>query len=125
MTAANPAPVRVVSFGYGHGDAPAAHLTLDLRHHFPGAGADPEMRGRTIIRQTGGRRGILGTPGLRTLLAATVRAVRAYDSGPYNRAIVVAVGGGRIRAVVAAEALARRLRRRGHDVLVEHHPAAR
>jgi UPF0042 nucleotide-binding protein len=122
MTAANPAPVRVVSFDYGHGDAPAAHLTLDLRHHFPGADPNSQTRGRTVIHQTG-RRSILGVPGLRALLAAAVCAVRAYDSGPYNRAIVVAVGGGRIRAVVAAEALARRLRRRGHKVTVEHHPA--
>jgi UPF0042 nucleotide-binding protein len=124
MTAANPAPVRVVSFGYVNGDAPTAHLTLDLRHHFPGADPNREVRGRTVIHQTG-RRSILGTPGLRALLAATVRAVRAYDSGPYNRAIVVAVGGGRIRAAVATEALARRLRRRGHEVTVEHLPAAR
>jgi UPF0042 nucleotide-binding protein len=122
MTAANPAPVRVVSFGYGHGDAPAAHLTLDLRHHFRNPELGPEMRGRTVIHQEG-RRSILGTPGIRPLLAAAVRAVRAYDSGPYNRAIVVAVGGGRIRSVVAAEALARRLRRRGHAVSVEHSPA--
>jgi UPF0042 nucleotide-binding protein len=121
MTAANPAPVRIVSFGYGHGDAPAAHLTLDLRHHFRDPEADPKMRGRTVIHQTG-RRSILGTPGLRALLAATVRAVRAYDSGPHNRGIVVAVGGGRVRSIVAAEALARRLRRRGHKVLVEHPP---
>jgi UPF0042 nucleotide-binding protein len=121
MTATNPAPVRVVSFGYGHGDAPAAHLTLDLRHHFPGEDPSRGVRGRTVIHQTG-RRSILGTPGFRALLAAAVRAVRAYDSGPYNRGIVVAVGGGRIRSIVAAEALARRLRRRGHEVLVEHPP---
>jgi UPF0042 nucleotide-binding protein len=122
MTAANPAPVRIVSFGYGHGDAPAAELTLDLRHHFRDPEADPRMSGRTVIHQTG-RRSVLGTPGIRPLLAAAVRAVRAYDSGPYNRAIVVAVGGGRIRSAVAAEALARRLRRRGHKVIVEHSPA--
>lgn len=121
MTAANPAPVRVVSFGYGHGDAPAAHLTLDLRHHFRDPHVRPEMRELTAVHRKV-RRAVLGTPGIRALLAATVRAVQAFDAGPSATGTVVSVGGhgGRHRSAVAADALARRLRRRGHHVTVEH-----
>jgi UPF0042 nucleotide-binding protein len=121
MTAANPGQVHVVSFGYGHGDAPAAHLTLDLRHHFRDPHVRPEMRELTAVHRLV-RRTVLGTPGIKALLTATVRAIQAYDSGPSAQATVVAVGcvGGRHRSAVAADALARRLRRRGHEVTVEH-----
>jgi RNase adaptor protein for sRNA GlmZ degradation len=121
MTAANPAPVRVVSFGYGHGDAPDAHLTLDLRHHFRDPHVRPEMRELTAVHRAV-RRAVLRTPGIKALLAATVRAVQAFDAGPSATDTVVSVGcvGGRHRSAVAAEAIARRLRRRGHHVTVEH-----
>lgn len=117
MTAANPAPVRIVAFGYGHGDAPAAHLTLDLRAHFRLEMREPTAAHRKV------RRAVLGTPGLKALLTATVRAVQAYDAGPSAPGAVVAVGcTGRNLSAVAAHALARRLRRRGHEVTVEHRP---
>lgn len=121
MTAANPAPVRIVSFGYGHGDAPAAHLTLDLRVHFKDPHVRPEMRELTAVHRKV-RRAVLGTPGIKALLAATVRMVQAYDAGPSACETLVSVGcvGGRHRSAVAADALARRLRRRGHLVTVEH-----
>jgi UPF0042 nucleotide-binding protein len=121
MTKPRPGAVRIVSFGYGHGDAPAAHLTLDLRAHFRDPHVSPAMRELTAADRTV-RRAVLGTPGVKALLAATVRAVRAYDAGPSARDTVVAVGctGGRHRSAVAANVLARRLRRRGHVVTVEH-----
>ena len=121
MTAANPAPVRIVSFGYGHGDAPDAHLTLDLRHHFRDPHVRPEMRELTAAHRRV-RRTVLGTPGVKALLNATVDVVQAYDAGPSARSTVVAVGcvGGRHRSAVVAQALGRRLRRRGHEVTVEH-----
>lgn len=111
-----PVPIRIVSFGYGHGDAPDAHITLDLRQHFR-----PELREKTAKDRTV-RRAVLGTPGVKPLLAATVKAAQAYASGPSAGALVIATGcvGGRHRSAVAAEALARRLRRRGHTVAVEH-----
>lgn len=116
-----PAPVRIVSFGYGHGDAPAAHVTLDLRRHFRDPHVNPAMHELTAAHRPV-RRAVLATPGVRALLAATVRTVQAYDAGPSAQGTVVAVGcaGGRHRSAVAADALARRLRRRGHVVTVEH-----
>jgi UPF0042 nucleotide-binding protein len=121
MTAANPVPVRVVSFGYGHGDAPEAHITLDLQKHFKDPHVRPELRKLTGADRRV-RRTVLGTPGIKALLTATVRVVQAYNAGPRAQATVVAVGcvGGRHRSVVAAHVLARRLRRRGHVVTVEH-----
>ena len=121
MTAANPTPVRIVSFGYGHGDAPAAHLILDLRHHFRDPHVRPAMRELTVVHRAV-RRAVLGTPGIRALVTATVRAVQAYDAGPSVRSTVIAVGcvGGRHRSAVVAHVLGRRLRRRGHSVTVEH-----
>lgn len=90
--------MRIVSFGYGHGDAPAAHLTLDLRHHFRDPHVSPAMRELTAVHREV-RRTVLGTPGVKALLAATVRAVQAYDAGPSARNTVVALGctGGRHR----------------------------
>lgn len=121
MPKSAPAPVRIVSFGYGHGDAPDAHLTLDLRSHFRDPHVSPAMRELTATHSLV-RRTVLGTPGVKALLTATVRAVQAYDAGPSARDTVVAVGcaGGRHRSAVAANVLARRLRRRGHAVTVEH-----
>ncbi|MGY5634182.1 RapZ C-terminal domain-containing protein [Streptomyces sp. UC1A3] len=121
MSKTTPGAVRIVSFGYGHGDAPAAHLTLDLRHHFRDPHISPAMRELTAVHRKV-RRTVLGTAGIKALLAATVRTVQAYDAGPSARDTVVAVGcvGGRHRSAVAADVLARRLRRRGHEVTVEH-----
>ena len=116
-----PVPIRIVSFGYGHGDAPDANITLDLRQHFRDPHVRPELREKTakdrVVRQA-----VLGTPGVKPLLAAAVRAAQAYASGPSAGALVIATGcvGGRHRSAVAAEALARRLRRRGHTVDGEH-----
>jgi RNase adaptor protein for sRNA GlmZ degradation len=121
MTMTDPAPVRIISFGYGHAGAPDAHLTLDLRHHFLDPHVRPAMRELTAADRLV-RRTVLRTPGIKALLTATVRAVQAYDSGPSARDTVVAVGcvGGRHRSAVTADVLARRLRRRGHMVTVEH-----
>ncbi|MPY47119.1 RapZ C-terminal domain-containing protein [Streptomyces acidicola] len=115
------ATVEIVSFGFGHAGAPAAHLVLDLREHFRDPHVDPRMRELTgfdrLVRRT-----VLHTSGVRRLLRASTRQVQAFVAGPSGGRIVVAPGcaGGRHRSVVVAEQLARRLRRRGHEVTVEH-----
>ena len=115
------AHIRVVSFGYGHGNAPEAHITLDLRHHFRDPHINPQLRELTAHHRTV-RRTVLNTPGIRPLLAATVRQAQAYAGGPSGDHITIATGcvGGRHRSAVVAKALARRLRRRGHEVTVHH-----
>jgi RNase adaptor protein for sRNA GlmZ degradation len=115
------ATIEILSFGYGHGPAPEAHLTIDLRHHFRDPHVNPALRGLTANdRQV--RRAVLATPGVRRMLAATVRQVQALAAGPTPGTITVAFGcvGGRHRSAVAAQNLARRLTRRGHTVTLHH-----
>lgn len=115
------ATVEILSFGFLHGVAPDADITLDLRRAFRDPHVDPRMRELTgrdrLVRRT-----VLGTSGVRRLLRATTRLVQAYAKGPSVDRIVVGSGcaGGRHRSVVVAEQLARSLRRRGHAVVVTH-----
>lgn len=113
--------VVVVSFGYGHSPAPEAHLVLDLRAHFRDPHVSPALRWLTAEDRVV-RRAVLGTSAIRLLLRSTVRLVRAYNRGPSGGTVVVAVGcaGGRHRSATVAHCLARRLRRRGLDVTLQH-----
>ncbi|CAM5236666.1 RapZ C-terminal domain-containing protein [Streptomyces griseomycini] len=115
------ATVEIVSFGYLHGQAPEADVTLDLRRAFRDPHVDPRMRELTGYDRLV-RRKVLNTAGVRQLLKATTRQVQAYAAGPNVEHIVIGSGcaGGRHRSVVVAEKLARRLRRRGHTVTVTH-----
>lgn len=115
------AHVQIISFGYLHAEAPDADVVLDLRRAFRDPHVDPRMRELTgrdrLVQWT-----VLGTRGVRRLLRATVRQVAAYSQGPSVDRIVIGSGcaGGRHRSVVVADQLARRLRRRGHHVTVQH-----
>ena len=115
------AQIRIVSFGYGHAPAPAAHITLDLRHHFRDPHINPALR-HLDANARRVRRAVLHTPGIRPLLTATVRQAQAYAAGPTPGPLTIATGctGGRHRAPSTAHAPARRLRRRGHHVTVHH-----
>lgn len=115
------AEVAIVSFGFLHGPAPVADVVLDLRRAFRDPHVDPRLR-KLTGRDKPVRRAVLHTAGIRRLLAATVRQVQAYTSGPSADRIVIGSGcaGGRHRSVVVADQLARRLRRRGHTVTVTH-----
>ncbi|MER8003045.1 RNase adapter RapZ [Streptomyces sp. NPDC095613] len=115
--------VEIVSFGYLHDQPPAeAHLVLDLRHHFRDPHFDLSLRHLTAVDRPI-RKAVLGTAGIRALLRATARQARAYLAGPSGgQPLVIAFGcaGGRHRSAVAANQLARQLRRRGVTVTVHH-----
>lgn len=98
--------VRITSFGYLHGEPPAAHLTVDLRHHFRDPHVSPELRDMTA-RDSEVRRAVLDTAGVPALVEAISDAVVAYLHGPGGQAVEVAVGcaGGRHRAAVVAAAV--------------------
>ncbi|WP_406170263.1 ATPase [Streptomyces canus] len=115
------ATVEIVSFGFLHASAPEADLTVDLRRAFRDPHVDPAMRQLTG-RDRRVQRAVLDTSGVRQLLKATVRQVQAFAAGPSVDRIVIGSGcaGGRHRSVVVADKLARRLRRRGHQVTVTH-----
>jgi len=118
--------VLVVSFGYGHGAPPEATITLDLRTAFRDPHVDPRLRNMTAADRPV-RRAVLRTPGIRPLLAATVRQVLAFRQGPSADQIVIAVGcvGGRHRSATVAHYLARRLTRRGLHVRLQHRDLAK
>ncbi|UFR02286.1 ATPase [Streptomyces sp. Go40/10] len=115
------AVVEIVSFGYLHDEPPAAHLTIDLRHHFRDPHVSPELRYMTADDEPV-RVAVLGTRGGAALVLATASAVEALASGPSAGVITVADGcaGGRHRAPVFARALAELLSDAGHDVTVHH-----
>lgn len=102
--------VEIFSFGYLHGEPPAAHITLDLRHHFRDPHVSPELRhmnahDRPVLVA------VLQTPGIKNLMMAVQASVGAFLLGPTNGTVTVAVGctGGRHRAAVFAEVLAAEL----------------
>lgn len=102
-------PIEIVSFGYLHGQAPDAAITVDVRAHFRDPHIDPAMRERTGLDATV-RHTVLNTPGIPALLNAAVAAVGAYLSGPTTAPLAIAIGcaGGRHRSVVLAQELAAR-----------------
>ncbi|MFI5661548.1 ATPase [Streptomyces sp. NPDC051684] len=115
------AAVEIVSFGYLHDEPPAAHMTIDLRHHFRDPHVSPELRYMTADDEPV-RVAVLNTPGITDLVEATASAVAAFASGPSAGVVTVADGcaGGRHRAPTFARALADRLTAAGHQVTVRH-----
>jgi len=113
--------VTVTSFGYLHGPTPAAHIVLDLRHHFRDPHINPALRELTAD-DAAVRAAVLDTPGIRPLVIRTAAVVGAYQAGPTPGPVSVAVGcaGGRHRAPTVAAALARLLCIRGLEVTVTH-----
>lgn len=83
--------VEIVSFGYLHDAPPAAHLTIDLRHHFRDPHVSPELRYMTA-EAAPVRAAVLGTPGITALVDATATAVTAFASGPSAGTVTVADG---------------------------------
>ncbi|MFD9692481.1 ATPase [Kitasatospora sp. NPDC059088] len=113
--------ITVTSFGYLHGAPPEAHLTLDLRRHFRDPHVDPTLRDLTA-NDLPVRGAVLTTPGIRELIVATALLADAYEAGPAEAPLTIAVGcaGGRHRAATVAMALARRLSKTGIPVDLVH-----
>lgn len=99
--------IRITSFGYLHGPAPMADVTLDLRRHFRDPHVSPEMRSLTALDQAV-RVTVLNTPGIKKVIEATLNMVSGYLSGPSAQDVYVSVGcaGGRHRAASVAIELA-------------------
>ncbi|GAA2870582.1 RNase adapter RapZ [Streptosporangium fragile] len=111
----------MTSFGYLHGQPPAAHLTIDLRQHFRDPHVSPELRYLTAHDEPVGAT-VWGTSGIAGLVEATAAAVIAFLSGPSAGPVLVADGcaGGRHRAPVFANRLAAQLRASGLTVALHH-----
>ncbi|MFG2904025.1 ATPase [Kitasatospora sp. NPDC048286] len=113
--------ITVVSFGYLHGAAPEAHLTLDLRRHFRDPHIDPALRHQSA-HDLPVRRAVLATPGVRELIAGAALVADSFDAGPSDAPLTIAVGcaGGRHRAATVASVLAKRLAKTGATVSLAH-----
>lgn len=100
--------VSVTSFGYGHGDPPAASLTVDLRAQYRDPHADPALRELTAADPRV-RAAVLATPGITDLITALTAAVREYLARGLSASLAVGCAGGRHRAPVIAAEVARQL----------------
>lgn len=122
---ADPAPVEIISFGYGHGPAPEAHATIDVRHHFRDPHVDPALRYLTAA-DAQVVRAVLGTSGVAELAGAIVAMAHAFRIAPRSGPVVIAVGcvGGRHRSAAIAAEAARRLERSGVPVTLTHRDMA-
>jgi RNase adaptor protein for sRNA GlmZ degradation len=120
-----PAAVVVTSFGYLHGPAPYADITLDVRTHLRDPHLDP------CVRELTGRDGVvrarvLATPGARGLIEGITTATKALLLGPGSapecHLVRVAIGcaGGRHRSVVLADHIAARLALAGWEATTTH-----
>lgn len=114
-------PVEIISFGYGHGAAPEAHITMDLRHHFRDPHVDPSLRELTAS-DPAVMDAVYATPGVLRLAASIALAAQAYGHGPQPGPVTVAIGcaGGRHRAPAIADKVAYHLEIRGVPVTLTH-----
>jgi UPF0042 nucleotide-binding protein len=69
LRATGSGPVEIVSFGYGHGAPPAAHVVIDVRHHFRDPHVDPALRYLTA-EDAPVMSAVLGTAGIHGLIRA-------------------------------------------------------
>ncbi|MFE5332538.1 ATPase [Embleya sp. NPDC056575] len=118
--------ITITTFGYLHGPAPDATITLDLRHHYRDPYVSPELRHLTAD-DAQVRTAVASTPGIPALVDATLATVTAYLAGPSPAPTTIAVGcaGGRHRAASVGMMLDTALRTRGHDVTLVHRDLAR
>jgi UPF0042 nucleotide-binding protein len=116
--------VAITSFGYGHGPASQADLTIDARRHLRNPHADPAIRYLTGL-DPAVRYHVLTTPGARSVvrIAVTFATNLLVDTAAQQfRLVTIAVGcvGGRHRSVAMAEAVTAGLRAHSIAVEVEH-----
>ncbi|MFI1091932.1 ATPase [Streptomyces sp. NPDC020917] len=113
--------VVITSFGFLHGEPPAAHLSIDLREHFRDPHVSPELRYMTALDEPV-RAAVRATPGIAALVGVVAAAADAFAAGPSAVPLVIADGcaGGRHRAPSFAMDLADLLTIAGHTVTVHH-----
>lgn len=119
--------LRVISFGFGHGPAPAADHVADVRRWFRDPHTSPAFRKLTgedhavVVH-------VLGTQGVDALIDRLLDLVEVYldlDEGGDEFVLAVGCVGGRHRAHVIADQLVLRACSRGRVAVVEHRDRAR
>ncbi|WP_030753178.1 RNase adapter RapZ, partial [Streptomyces sp. NRRL S-31] len=112
--------IRIISFGYGHGPAPTADLTFDLRALLRNPFHDPELKHRTGLDQEVYDH-VRNTPGAERLAANVVTTARvlAEETGA-DVTIGWGCTGGRHRSVGLARLSYELLCEAGDEATVEH-----
>ncbi|MFE5332924.1 ATPase [Embleya sp. NPDC056575] len=120
--------ITITTFGYLHAPPPDAEVVIDLRRHYRDPHVAPELRYLTA-HDRAVRAAVLGTPGIRELVAATADMAVAFTAGPsaadHRTRVAVGCAGGRHRAATVGIMLDAALRARGHDVTLIHRDLAR
>lgn len=119
--------VHVTSFGYLHGPAPEATITLDLRTLLRDPHTDPAIRDLTGDNAAVEAK-VMGTAGAHTVLNAVRETALASIYAANGAPVSIALGcaGGRHRSHVLAQQLALLLEsRHGHTVTLTHRDAHR
>jgi RNase adaptor protein for sRNA GlmZ degradation len=120
---------RIISFGYGHAEAPEADLTVDVRRVLHDPHIDPAMRQMTGLDEIV-RAHVMTTPGAARLARTVVETVKVLVldcANPKLQMIQVGIGcaGGRHRSVALAAAVGELLRQIDINMDVEHRDVAR
>lgn len=117
--------IHIVSFGFGHGEPPAAELTVDVRKVLRNPFHDPALKKLTGLDQAVFDH-VMATPGAERLMINA--AVNARDLADDTRdSVTVAFGctGGRHRSVALARGAHDLLTFLGIDVSIEHRDVAK
>lgn len=96
--------IKIVSFGYGHGPAPEAEITLDVRRSLRNPHKDPAMRYRTALDKEV-RAHVMATPGAVRLVTATADLAVGLLEAQEDVTVAIGCVGGRHRSAALAATL--------------------
>lgn len=114
------ASIRLISFGYLHGDAPEADLTVDTRRFL----RDPARMTPELLDSDGRddavQQVVLNTTGAHVVLSLTQMFANAMSYADKPCVIAIGCAGGRHRSAALVELLAESLVAVGKPVTVRH-----
>jgi RNase adaptor protein for sRNA GlmZ degradation len=119
---ASPA-AAITSFGYLHGAAPRADLTVDLRESYRDPHVDPALRELTAADPRVAA-AVLATPGIPALVSAVTAAVRDLLGSGSPVTAAIGCAGGRHRSPIMAARVAALLEADGVAVTIVHRDIA-
>lgn len=111
--------IKLISFGYGHGEPPQADITIDLRRKYRNPHHDEDMRELTAMSPPVYQH-VMDTKGVPQLVSRVAALASNMDTIVGDVTIAFGCSGGRHRAPAVAMAVADQLRELNVLVAVEH-----